>query len=626
MRNERFTVSVPLSNTRFQQQGKEKLTEDLKTLGAERVYLAMQANCLLSPIRERELAALQENCAYLHAAGFEVGAWLWAFYLSEEHDFTRMEAPDGKKAKVTVCPADEAYTEAMGGLIEEIARCGVDLIQFDDDYRYGFQDMGFGCTCPLHRRRISEILGRTVSAEELKQKLFGGGESDLRNAFLQANGEALENFASAMRRHLDKVSPQTRMGFCSCITSWDLDGSVPDRISRLLAGGTRPFYRLIGAPYWAAMKAWDNRLCDVLELERSEAARRTDGGIEIFSEGDTFPRPRHKTPASYLEIFDTVLRAAGCTDGILKYALDYGSTADYEPGYVAAAQRNAPAYAAIERFFGDKTCAGVRCYDKPDKYRTFTIPEHIASTDAVQHLAFSATSRFLAANGIPTVYEGEGTVGAAFGDDVLCVPEKALSNGLILDVLAAKHLQERGVDVGIAAFGAPFTADSEHYAYGEQTGIPNAARALTLSLSPAANLLSWYEDKNGEKKPLSFTYQNAAGQRFLVYAMEGYFNEQDWFRQYARQRQIGEFVKACGRRLPAFCPNCPELYVLTKTDGHTLSVGLWNIFPDRLLSPKVYLDRAYSHAEAFGREAALCGDTVTLSDVAPYDFVFLSFS
>ena len=624
MKKQEYTVSVPLMNIRFRRQGRERLVEHLKALGAKRVFLALEADCLLSPKREAELAALPENVAYLKAAGFEVGAWLWAFYLSKERGYTRMEAPDGKRAVYTVCPMDEAYTADMGGLIRDIARCGVDLIQFDDDYRYGFQDMGFGCTCPLHCQRIETLLGREVTPEELKDRLYGGGPGDLRDAFVRANGEALEQFAAAMRRYLDEAAPQVRMGFCSCITSWDLDGTTPDRISRLLAGNTRPFYRLIGAPYWAAMKAWGNRLCDVIEIERSEAARREDADIEMYGEGDTFPRPRHKTPASFLEIFDTALRAAGCMDGILKYALDYSATADYETGYVAAAQRNAAAYDAIDRFFGGKTCVGVRCYDKPDKYRTFTVPEHIAGTDQAQHLAFSATSRFLVANSVPTVYEGMGVVGAAFGDDVLCVPDEALDRGMILDVSAAKRLTERGVDVGVTAFGEPFKAGSEVFeVHDEHVAIPNAARAVTLTLAPGAEMLSWYETEDGEKKPLSYEYENAAGQRFLVYAMEGYFGEQDWFRQYARQRQIDAFVRRCGRWLPAFCPDCPELYVLAKTDGNQLAVGLWNIFPDRMLSPTVYVDQDYERVEAFGCEASLFGDFVTLSDIAPYDFAFL---
>ena len=626
MDNAPFTVSVPVYNIRFQEQGRDALVEDLRAVGAKRVFLALQPDCILPPERERELALLKENCAFLHKEGFEVGAWFWTFTLTRDCSFTRMEAPDGKKSKQTVCPADGAYIEAMGGLIEEIARSGVDLIQFDDDFRYGFQDMGFGCTCPLHRRRMEKYLGRTVSRAELAEKLYGGGASDTRDAFLRANGEILEEFAAAMRHHLDKASPSVRLGFCSCITSWDLDGTTPDRISRLLAGNTRPFYRLIGAPYWAAGRAWGNRLGDVIELERSESSRRKDPAIEMFSEGDTYPRPRFKTPASYLEIFDTVLRAAGCTDGILKYAFDYSASEEYERGYTAAARRNAAAYEAAGRFFGGMDCAGVRCYDKPDKYRTFPIPERIAGTEKAQELAFSATSRFLAANSIPTVYEGSGVIGAAFGDDALCVPDTALSGGMILDVLAAKRLSEKGTDVGISSFGEPFMAGAERFAGGDLVAIPNAARALTLSLRDGARVLSWEDPAGTDPRPLSYFYENALGQRFLVFAMEGYFGEQDWFRQYTRQRQIDGFAKLCGKKLPVFCPGHPELYVLAKKGEGGMAVGLWNIFPDRMLSPVLYLERSYEHAEAFGCEAILEGDTLRLTDIAPYDFAFVRLS
>lgn len=622
--SDRYTLAVPLMNLGFQRQGQAELIKQLRAVGAKRVFLALGADCLLSPLRERELAALRDNCALLKSEGFEVGAWLWAFLLREDRGYTRMEAPDGTVSKMTVCPMDTAYTEAMGSFLEEIVRCGVDLIQFDDDLRYGFQDMGFGCTCPLHRRRMEALLGRRIAPEELKDKLCAGGESDLRNAFVKANGEALEAFAAAMRAHVDAVDPAVRLGFCACITSWDLDGTTPDRLSKLMAGNTRPFYRLIGAPYWAAMKAWGNRLCDVIEIERSECARRRDPAIEIFSEGDTYPRPRYKTPAAYLEAFDTALRAAGCADGILKYMLDYSAGSRYETGYTEAALRNGDAYEAADRIFGGLPCAGVRCYDKPDKYRAYAIPERVAGTVKAQELAFCAASRFLAANSIPTVYEGEGVIGAAFGDDVLCVPPEALNHGLILDVSAARRLTERGVDVGVAAFGEPFTASEEIYAEtGNRIAIPNAANAVALTLAPGAAVLSWHEKKDGTKLPLSYEYQSAAGQRFLVYAMEGYFDPQDWFRQYTRGPQIETFARHCGRRLPVFCPGHPELYVLAKSDGRRLAVGLWNNFPDPVYAPVLHLDRAYSAVETFRCRATLQSDTAILSDLPPYGFAFL---
>ncbi|MBR5743504.1 MAG: hypothetical protein IKX85_06825, partial [Clostridia bacterium] len=167
-----FAVSVPVYNIHFQRQGREALVESLHALGAKRVFLALQPDCILSPLREKELSLLKENCAFLHAAGFEVGAWLWTFALSSDEGYVRMESPDGKKSTQTVCPADERYREAMGGMIGEIARAGVDLIQFDDDFRYGFQDMGFGCVCDNQIREIEKMTGETLSLPLLKQHLL----------------------------------------------------------------------------------------------------------------------------------------------------------------------------------------------------------------------------------------------------------------------------------------------------------------------------------------------------------------------------------------------------------------------------------------------------------------------
>ena len=75
-----------------------------------------------------------------------------------------------------------------------------------------------------------------------------------------------------------------------------------------------------------------------------ESAWCDDENIEIMSEGDVYPRPRHRCPSSYLEGFDTAIRAAEATTGILKYTLSYTSAPEYENGYVDAHVRNKPIY------------------------------------------------------------------------------------------------------------------------------------------------------------------------------------------------------------------------------------------------------------------------------------------
>ncbi len=623
MNRKKYLLSVPEINLQFTGAEREKRTAMLKEAGADRVFLVIGANALVSGTHEKELRALRENAAFLKAAGFEVGAWLWAFFLSEENPYVKMTGADGRVSTLTVCPTDRAYRAAMGGFLAEIAAAGVDMIMFDDDLRYGFQDMGFGCVCRNHRRMINKALGRTATKAELRQALLSGGANDVRTAFVRANGEALETFCAEMRLWVNKTAPEVRLGFCSCITSWDLDGTSPDRLSRLLAGDTRPFYRLIGAPYWGAMRAWGNRLGDVIELTRAEAARRSDPTTEIFSEGDTFPRPRFATPASFLECYDTALRAAGCTDGILKYMQDYTAAAEYETGYQKAHCADLPLYPKTERLFGGKTCVGVRVYENPTKYETLHIPDRIAGKADAQDCAFNAAARFLTANSIPSVYEGPGVCGIAFGEDARTLPPEAFAKGLMLDAEAALLLSARGVDTGVCSAGETVPADGEYFREeGYTVSHFGGALARRLTLRPGADVLSELKTKDGACLPLSYTYTNAAGQRFMVFAFEALFASQSWMRCYLRQRQIAAFAAEAGDGLPAFCPGHPELYVLAKRSGDRLAVGLWNLFPDAIKAPRVTLCAPAKAAKGLACRAYADGDTVTLSEVPAYGFAF----
>ena len=79
-----------------------------------------------------------------------------------------------------------------------------------------------------------------------------------------------------------------------------------------------------------------------------------DKGIELISEGDTWPRPRFVTSAARLECFDMALRADGNIDGILKYMECYVSSAAYETGFVDAHIAHEGLYQQIEQHFSGK--------------------------------------------------------------------------------------------------------------------------------------------------------------------------------------------------------------------------------------------------------------------------------
>ena len=98
-----------------------------------------------------------------------------------------------------------------------------------------------------------------------------------------------------------------------------------------------------------------------------ESAWCEDNDIEIMTEGDVYPRPRHRCPSSYLEGFDTALRTAETANGILKYAVSYTSSPEYENGYIDSHIKNKPIYDEIDRLSSGKKDCGVRIYESMHK-------------------------------------------------------------------------------------------------------------------------------------------------------------------------------------------------------------------------------------------------------------------
>lgn len=629
-----YNVSVPMVAVNIERSGgKERLASELTRLGAKRVFLALGIAKTDDATRHAELEILKENCKYFKSLGFEVGAWFWTFWYEGDCGFTDMLGADGRVNKNFACPMDEAHTAFTCRYIKEIALCGVDMIMFDDDFRLGFFGGGIYCTCEKHLAAIRELLGEDISRGELMKKAISGEGNKYRDAWMKANGDSLRSFAKSCRGALDEVAPEVRMGPCSCMTVWDNDGIDTIELSKILAGNTAPFMRLIGAPYWAVNKSWGNRLGNVIELERMEVAwvRQAMGeGVEIMSEGDVYPRPRFCCPSSYLEIFDTALRADGNFDGILKYAINYRSTYDYDTGYVDVHCRNKAYYDAISRIFDGKDAVGVRVYEAKNKLRDMKIPEKIENSYKVEDIFFSPASRMLSNCSIPTTYDGDGLCSVAFGENIKYVPESALKNGIMIDVRAAEILMDKGIDTGIRKIvGYGKTSEEYFGCIGEYDGIGADADICILDVDEKAEILSSFDISEkaytgGNKKvPACFIYENALGYKFAVFAFEAYFNGESLIRSYARSREISIIVqKLAGKPLPCYCGGNPFAYTLCKKNGNgDMSFGLWNIFEDSILSPVVELDGDdYTIHECIGCTGRICENKLYLSEISPFAF------
>lgn len=590
---------------------------------------------------EKKFAELAEIVRFLRANGYRVGIYFWSLWLTDLDRATlEREVMVSAKGKPRIsntalnsneprlsgflCPTSSKI-ELMLDIVRCAARLSPDLILLNDDLGYTTYLKSIGCYCERHMERLAARLGTTISREALCEAVSSGGPSELREAWLALQGETIEDYARKIRSAIDEVDRSIRCGFCCVMSNWETDGVSVERVTKLLAGETKPLLRLIGAPYWAAKQTWGNRLQHTVELTRMEAAWIEDREIELIAEGDVYPRPRHRVPASFLEHYHTALCAAGCCDGIFKLMLDYTSSLGYERGYLERHMENQTLYSQIDRIFRDKTATGVRVYERMNKaedadFTGIADPETYAS-----NLFFSYAARFLSDNSVPTTYEGKDRVGIAFGENARNLPTEALKNGLVLDIRAARILMERGIDVGLESIGEVLLNNILYFPDEDERILTNYRGAAAYELCPRAGARVVTYSVNGERSyPDAIEYENAAGQRFLVYAFDAAFTDENRYRNYCTQRQLFASLAWLSRKaMPMACLGNPDLYAICKENAQGVAIGLWNMFADEIPHPEITLSRPYQSAEFIHCEGTLKGDRLLLSAMPAYGFAFV---
>lgn len=628
-----YRISVPVTNW-FPNRtlDREATLSELRRVGAARVWLCSARGIEGEARLAEEEWLLIENRVFFEENGLEVGVWISSLghggaLIQDDPDalknagaYRRMVGMNGTTCDDTFCPSDETFVRDYTDWVGRIAATGAKLIMLDDDYRLCVRANGNGCCCEYHMREYERRVGRKVARAELKSLVFGGAACREREAWLDMGNEALMTLARTLRRRVDEINPHVRLGISSVLSTWDVDGVDPLALSRAFAGGTRPFLRLSGAPYWKSRGFQGVGLGPLIEVNRMELSFLKDADIELFAEGDTYPRPRFETPASHLEVFDQALRTEARADGILRYTIDYTASPRYERGYADAMQRNAPVYRWLEAHMRGGEFEGTSVLCRPHRLRDADLPSDIGLDELVSRFFFSSAQRLLCDNSLPITYGGRGPH-VVFGENGSSISEEALFEGVLLDMDAARLLMARGVDVGIAQMSEEREqAGEEHFeAENEFVATTGAPRFREIVPRPGARVLSRIAGH-----PACFLYENARGQRFAVYPFDMWRALSRWgmTRGYCRQRQLIQALEWVGRRpLVAVCPGYPDLYLLVKRTEEGLAVGMWNLSDDFVINPSVTMGESGTVSEVFGCEAVCNGRTVCLkAGIAPYSF------
>jgi len=630
-----YRYSAPIYNSHITPERREAYLQTFRAAKIERVFLIAKYNFETGEVYDIPL--LCENIAWLRAQGISPSIWAGETlgHGGLLHDvkgkdgapaLTPIRNFDGVDQGGTRCPTDKRFADNLAQIFRTLASTHPDYILVDDDFRMSYRGRVHACVCDAHLAEMSRRYGSPVTPEQVRDAVMHGGPNALRDMYLQTMGDTLRDLAQVLRAAVDEADDTVGLALCTVHSHWDLEGVDPVELTHIFAGKKRqPLLRLHGAPYWAWFSQ-DKDLPHVLEHARMFAGLSAGNGFELMNELDAYPRPRRNCPAAYMELVDAVMRADNTTHGALKYMYDYVSPLGYETGYLDAHERDLPALEKLEKMFAAGEQAGVRvCVE----------PHLIAESDSDLTPPYTQMPRPIAGTmltrcSIPTTYTGKGLCRAVFGEAVTRLPESALGEGLVLDAVSALLLTERGVDVGLVKgqdLRACLHELSPNRVLDEKDNPDVLVRAkgsfLTAALKKEAHVLL-YVPKNDERLPLCYTYENAKGQRFLVWLFHAasIARNSDLTDGYMIQKAMMEGVEWVARRpLPVKCEKHPQLYVMCRKDAKTLTVGLFHCFPDTVFAPTLTLDGCYAKiTDTVNTSAALTGNTVTLQDLPPFSF------
>jgi hypothetical protein len=563
------------------------------------------------------------------AEGYEVFVWFCTLIAYDYSDkpFTRVVAVDGKTEAGSVCPLDEGWKVFFGGLVRRIVSTGVDGIMTDDDFRIG--TVKAGCFCENHMKRYRAILGGNVTREDFEKNLLIGKPDKYREAWTKVSGDTMRALAVWLRKVIDEVNPQCRCAYCSPAVSWNgMSGVSAAEMAKILAGGTKPLMRLMGAPYTSCIMQLPE--ATLIDFERIQAAEYAAENIEMMKENDPYPRDIWGAcPTSLVEGFETALMADGMIKSSHKYFFDYDLPLNSGSAYADAHAAHLGLYGKIDKFFGEGESVGIRVYENWDFLSKEEFPQRVENA---RQLNFLASTYFFAAISVPAVFSGDAPMVVFGSGNAALLPKARAGEGLILDYPAARTLQERGIDVGLiedlgifsdrVLSGKKATAlGREWYLAENRYSSVNEAPFYRFTVSDKAEKLTEIEVQNARFTG-AYRYQNAAGQKFSVLPYRAYDvkDTKGVFRCFERQRQVlSDYVWFTGRSLPAVCRNHPNVYLVIKQNGNALTVGVWNFSRDGA-DLTVELSKAYDKLEIIEGKCTLKGDKVLIHGLAAHEF------
>ncbi len=365
--------------------------------------------------------------------GIECGWWNCATIKSGPSDeFTSVTWEDGSPHAFANCPLDENFKKRFSEDIARFAKIAKPaFIITEDDFSVVAAG---GCFCDNHLKAFEKKMGQYYSREQLQEILWQNKPENFEiiRKWRENLKDSMVGLAEAMRRELDKESPEIPMIYCQAGCA-DMEGDCTEAVARAMAGPRHsPTSRLYGAGYGITpAKGIPTMLYHTLYNKQ-----HVGDDFTCLHEIDTYPHTRFYNAASYMGTVMGIVSSYGY-DGAIFQTQQILDDAGEETAYGNMYAEGKVCFNTVNRIAKQCHLKGVEI-----DYDPFwnTVVESKSTKDP---LWVECISRF----GIPYVTT---QANVAFWDDRQAkyaehdVIMEYLSKGLFLDADAAKVLCERG--------------------------------------------------------------------------------------------------------------------------------------------------------------------------------------
>lgn len=488
------------------------------------------------------------------------------------------------------CPLDKGFREYIRNSAARIAKSNPDHIMLDDDFRL-ISRPSRGCACPMHLQKLSELIGKDLTREQLWSIIDGEKtkeQKQVREAFIKTQIDSLIECVKEIRGGIDSVNPKIPGSFCLCGTA--AEGAY--EIASIMAGEGNPVViRVNNANYCAENPRKFIKCLHKAAVQTSVLTGKPD---VILAETDTCPQNRYSTPAAKLHSHFTFSILEGCS-GAKHWITRLRS---YEPKSGKAYRKKLETYNGFYHKLSSITpeLEWLGC-KIPVPYEPHYI---LASDDVSLDSCDGWCSHVLDRFGLPMHFSKSGD-GVCFFDgqrDEYFTDEKImefLSGKIVLDAVSAQALIKRGfseylgVDVITRAPDAKNASGESFY----PEGTSNAQYEVCELVPISENVKSYsevYHLRDGKYKEPLFpgvtSYKNKLGGTVIVFSGNtcfpyklptafGFLNE-------TRKAQLVKILEDLDS-LPIYYPDDAEVFLkAAKTKDGKLFVAVLDMSLDAI--------------------------------------------